>query len=339
MSAIAPATTGAEIAQRAETGWPLDAVPYDQGTVWNDDDGRTDEDGYRRDCSGFHAMAQGLPAPGPSTVGLVNYCHRITWAELARGDFVMLGGPGTSGDNGHTSVVVDVDRAANTYTILHQGGGLGPDRWKGRIGSVVRSGMVPYRSNYIEGGGPVAPTPVTPAVIAPGAAFPLPEGHVFGPANDPSEAVHGGFYETERPMVAALQRALVAAGAAGNVNADDWCDGVWEAPTTDAARAFQSTHGLDVDGLIGPQTWAALFPAPTPAPEPVPAPTGDLAALAAALLPHLVALGLGAAGPVGPKGPAGERGPAGPVGERGPRGETGPAGTLPVGTKLVIVEA
>ena len=152
VGALAPATTGEEIAQRAETGWPLDEVPYDQGAIWNDDDGRTDEDGYRRDCSGFHSMAQGLPAPGPSTVGLVNYCHRIEWAELRRGDFVMLGGPGTAGDNGHTSVVVRVNRATNRYTVLHQGGGLGPQRWTGPIGTAVRAGMVPYRSNYISEG-------------------------------------------------------------------------------------------------------------------------------------------------------------------------------------------
>lgn len=148
-----PATNATEIVWRAETGWPLDKVPYSQSGVWNDDDGRSDEDGYRRDCSGFASLALGITAPGPSTVGLVDHMHRITWAELRPGDFIMLGGPGTAGNAGHVGVVTHVDRAAGTYKILHQAGGLGPDRWGGRIGVTPRSGMVPYRSNYITSGG------------------------------------------------------------------------------------------------------------------------------------------------------------------------------------------
>lgn len=145
-----PATTAAEIVARAETGWPLDAVPYSQAGVWNDDDGRTDEDGYRRDCSGFASMALHLPTPGLSTVTLVNVARRVDWAELEPGDLVMLGGPGTGGNAGHVGVVVAVHRDKGSYVMLEQSGGLGPDRNSYRLGQASRAGMVPYRSVHLE---------------------------------------------------------------------------------------------------------------------------------------------------------------------------------------------
>jgi len=37
-------------------------------------------------------------------------------------------------------------------------------------------------------------------------------------------------------------------------------DGVFGASTTTAVRAFQTAKGLGVDGIVGPQTWAALAP-------------------------------------------------------------------------------
>lgn len=45
-------------------------------------------------------------------------------------------------------------------------------------------------------------------------------------------------------------------------------DGYYGDVTVAAVRTFQQQRGLDVDGLVGPQTWAALFPAPAPAPAP-----------------------------------------------------------------------
>lgn len=52
-----------------------------------------------------------------------------------------------------------------------------------------------------------------------------------------------------------IQQALANAGfVTGPV------DGIWGRQTQAAVRAFQSKHGLDADGIIGPQTLAALFP-------------------------------------------------------------------------------
>lgn len=55
--------------------------------------------------------------------------------------------------------------------------------------------------------------------------------------------------------VLAIQYLLQAAGQT-SVPAD----GVFGSGTTTAVRAFQTARGLGVDGIVGPQTWAALAP-------------------------------------------------------------------------------
>lgn len=58
-------------------------------------------------------------------------------------------------------------------------------------------------------------------------------------------------------------------------------DGNFGPQTKAAVQAFQSSHGLVPDGIVGPLTWAALkgqtpetpqAPAPSPAPAPAPTP-------------------------------------------------------------------
>ena len=58
------------------------------------------------------------------------------------------------------------------------------------------------------------------------------------------------------PDVRALQERLNAHGAQLGV------DGDFGAHTEEAVKAFQSSHALTADGVVGPRTWAALEAAP-----------------------------------------------------------------------------
>jgi GH25 family lysozyme M1 (1,4-beta-N-acetylmuramidase)/peptidoglycan hydrolase-like protein with peptidoglycan-binding domain len=61
-------------------------------------------------------------------------------------------------------------------------------------------------------------------------------------------------YGTRGAAVSRLQQLLTAKGdSTGGV------DGVFGAKTLAAVRAFQGSHGLSVDGVVGPHTWAALL--------------------------------------------------------------------------------
>lgn len=65
-----------------------------------------------------------------------------------------------------------------------------------------------------------------------------------------------------------LQEALNARGASIDV------DGVFGPQTSAAVRAFQTANKLDVDGVVGNQTWGALNAASAPA-TPLPGPRAD----------------------------------------------------------------
>lgn len=61
--------------------------------------------------------------------------------------------------------------------------------------------------------------------------------------------------------VVRLQQQLAALGFSPGPT-----DGIFGAQTSAAVRAFQSSHHLTVDGIVGPQTWGALDGAAAPAP-------------------------------------------------------------------------
>ena len=55
--------------------------------------------------------------------------------------------------------------------------------------------------------------------------------------------------------VKVMQRFLKARGAKLEKHG---CDGQCGAETVEALKAYQTTHGLTVDGVCGPLTWASL---------------------------------------------------------------------------------
>lgn len=95
----------------------------------------------------------------------------------------------------------------------------------------------------------VKPNPATPAPVVNKPQrvdfkpYPFdPNGwHRFGLITGPNE-LHGGYYENERIHVKNIQRWLVRHGYAGNVNEDQWADGLYEQPTVDAVIAFQKAE-------------------------------------------------------------------------------------------------
>lgn len=100
-----------------------------------------------------------------------------------------------------------------------------------------------------------AGTPQNPAPSAPRAvpAWPLPSDHWFGDWRGP-EQQHGGYYESERPWVQMIQRALQQLGCTGDQR-PEWADGRWDQPTTDAMVEFQRRFRPNSTTLWG-QCWS-----------------------------------------------------------------------------------
>jgi len=92
--------------------------------------------------------------------------------------------------------------------------------------------------------------------------------------NAPASATPTLERDDRGPAVADLQNRLQAAGFSPGT-----ADGIFGARTEGAVRSYQASRGIEVDGVVGPNTWAQLNGAPAvekpPAAEPV-AP-GDVA--------------------------------------------------------------
>jgi len=88
-------------------------------------------------------------------------------------------------------------------------------------------------------------------------AYPLPAGAFFGPKSGPAKSVSG--YFSHREDLARWQRQMIARGW---TFPESGPDGLYGDETAENARAFQAEKGLEVDGLIGPDTWRAAWTAP-----------------------------------------------------------------------------
>lgn len=90
-----------------------------------------------------------------------------------------------------------------------------------------------------------------PALFSPTAPpWLLPAGWYFGPRSGPNASV-SNMVNARGDWVSSLQQAQRRLG----VDAD----GLYGPITGRAVRAYQATHGLVADGLLGPKTWASLF--------------------------------------------------------------------------------
>lgn len=83
-----------------------------------------------------------------------------------------------------------------------------------------------------------------------GRPYPLPAGYWFGPQGGGGRQVSG--YGTEH---ARWGQTIAGAQAALRVGAD----GFYGPVTTQAVRHLQTTNALQVDGLLGPNSWRALY--------------------------------------------------------------------------------
>lgn len=81
--------------------------------------------------------------------------------------------------------------------------------------------------------------------------YPLPQGYYYGPYEGPAQSISGSGRQDAgyRPGLEAAQHVL-------GTNPD----GFYGPMTAAAARSWQTKHHLVADGLIGPATWASLFP-------------------------------------------------------------------------------
>lgn len=86
--------------------------------------------------------------------------------------------------------------------------------------------------------------------------FPLPGGYYYGPLSGPDESISGRYPTDTNEQRAGLkrwQRRLADLG---------WSidpDGYYGPETEHVAREFQEDKDLEVDGLIGPETWNAAW--------------------------------------------------------------------------------
>jgi N-acetylmuramoyl-L-alanine amidase len=134
----------------------------------------------------------------------------------------------------------------NCPTWLRAGGhGI---NWDGFV-ALVNGGTVTPVSNPIQ-----VPQQRVVSEGVPAPAFPLPDGHCFGPKSGPVY-MHSGFYN-HRDDLRTWQQRMADRG---------WvieADGLYGPHTALVASAFQSEKGLTVDSLIGKDTWAAAWTAP-----------------------------------------------------------------------------
>lgn len=204
------------------------------------------------------AVAAGLPikfAYCPTGVGLFKNGTYGTWHPAAEtpqpADFVFYDWDG-DGVADHVELLQRADTPIHGWTF----GGNVDDAYKhlertlGPQGHVLGYGR-PHWDQVAAA--PVAPHPAPQGPQAP--PFPLPAGSWFGPKAGPVQSVSGWYSHTAD--LARWQNQMHARG--WTISAD----GHWGPQTDNVCRLFQAQKYLQVDGQVGPRTWAAAWTAQT----------------------------------------------------------------------------
>lgn len=142
----------------------------------------------------------------------------------------------------------------------------GPQTWEAvrvRLGSGAGKvdGIVTAWQEWCNSQDKPADTPPRPAVAqaaAEGPKWMLPATHLIGPNPRRRVTWHDGKNDdtTGRAAIRTWQEQMRARGWTLDV------DGYWGAQCTRVLRAFQTEKGLPVDGILGPDSWAAAWAAP-----------------------------------------------------------------------------
>lgn len=194
---------------------------------------------------------------GQNINGDVDFC-RTTADDFGGSTTLASGGsaPAQSGNITNRSTA-DIQRAlvARGFSVGPSGvdGIWGPDTANG-VGQFQASVGITVDKIY----GPITDSKLFPASApsggVPAPAFPLPAGWYFGPKSGPQQSVSG--YYSYRDQLRQWQQRMADRG---------WTitpDGLYGPQTASIAKQFQQQKGLQVDGLIGPQTWAAAWTTP-----------------------------------------------------------------------------
>lgn len=264
-------------------------VPYSMERNW--------KDGYRQDCSGYVSMALGLGKPGLNTVGLADAGNGVTkrlssTSQLKKGD-LLIDYSTTDGDFRH---VVIFEKWANTshsaYWAYEQRGTYGTTHRQLKYG-IGSDNYDPFRPVKLSGGGGGGELP------SPSVSWPVLQSGSKGAdvrsaqqlltARGYTVDADGIFGAKTRSAVIRFQKSRSLA-ADGVIGPNTWSklvttvksgssgqavkaaqtqlkvygygltvDGRFGSKTKSATVAFQKNHRLQVDGIIGPNTWRTLL--------------------------------------------------------------------------------
>ncbi|WP_194894315.1 C40 family peptidase [Catenulispora pinisilvae] len=286
-SSINGSISASEILSRAAS-W--NGTPYSTTTY---KDGPGNDIAYRTDCSGYVSMAFHLSS-SLTTVSLPSVVHSISKADLQPGDILGVLGPNTGGNAGHVLIFDGwADSAHDSYNAWENSGDQGVHHgtipypyWPNTSGPAA-SLYQPYRYNNESGtsGGGIPPWP---NLVEGNSGTDVEAAQYLLDDHGASISTDGQFGANTVAAVKSYQSAH-GLGVDGQIGPQTWSslmvqiqsgstgdavkaaqlelnkygygvavDGSFGPGTNSAAVAFQSAHGLQNNGQIGPQTWETL---------------------------------------------------------------------------------